>query len=482
MVRLSTRPLLRYAGHLENLLGYPYGCAEQTVSKAFPLLHFGALARELTPERFNTAGPAGLVQAAIRRLQTMQTPSGGYAFWPGDSEPDPWISAYVCHFLLEAKLAGHTIPDAMLENALFFLESLSNPETGSTGQKIEQAAYALYVLALGKKANQGSQDYLRATFEKSLSGVARTLLAGAFLESGSRDRGFALLGTDWAVDDSRRESGGNLGSGLRDRALMALVLLKNASDDPRLPELMTRLSSQLGGNAWHSTQETSLAFMAMGKYLSALDDSRPFAGTLTWADGAQIFDETRLFLRENIQTTSALTLEKSPADRTVFTTVLTSATPKAEAHVPDSQGLLVEQTLLGENGLPLEEDAVGQGDLVIMRTRVRSASGPIDNVVVQSLLPAGLEVENPRLATTERLDWMGDEAMLEGHQDLRDDRILVFCDLDNTGWKTRYSVLRAVTPGRFTLPPVQAEAMYHPGLRASGPLGTIVVTRDASAP
>ncbi len=481
-VRLSTRPLLRYSGHLENLLGYPYGCAEQTVSKAFPLLYFGALARELAPERFNTTGPAGLVQTAIRRLQTMQTPAGGYAFWPGGTESDPWVSAYVCHFLLEARLAGHTIPARMLENAFYYLESRVSPKTGSTAHEVEQAAYALYVLALGQKSDLGSQDYLRTTFETSLSGVARTLLAGAYLETSNQAAGFTLLHTPPAIDDKRRESGGNLGSGLRDRALIALILLKSAPDDPRLPELMTRLGAELGRNEWYSTQETSLAFMALGKYLAALDDSRSFAGTLTWPEGAQIFEETRLFARDNVRTLGALTLVKTPADRNVFATVLTSATPRAEAHVPVSQGLEVEQTLLREDGLPLEGDQVSQGDLVIMRTRARSTSGRIDNVVVQSLLPAGLEVENPRLATTERLDWMPEGPVLEGHQDLRDDRILVFTSLDGNGWQTRYSVLRAVTPGRFALPPVQAEAMYHPGLRASGAIGTLGVTRHSSTP
>lgn len=481
-VRISTRPLLRYSGHLETLLGYPHGCAEQTVSKAFPLLHFGALAREFAPERFHATAPAGLVQTAIRRLQTMQTASGGYAFWPGSSEPDPWVSAYVCHFLLEARQAGHTIPGRMLDSAYSYLGSLTNPEPDSSAAQVEQAAYALYVLALGKRADLGSQDYLAATFKKSLSGVARTLLAGAYLETASRGAGFELLHTAPDVDDRRRESGGNLGSGLRDRALIALVLLKSMPDDPRLPDLMTRLGADLDASPWHSTQETSLAFMALGKYLGRLDDSRPFAGTLSWPEGAQIFDDTKLFMRQGIPTSGAITLDKTPAEGTVFATVLTSATPRAQTHAASSQGLEVEQTLLGDDGRPLDDKPVRQGEVVVMRTRVRSTSGPVDHVVVQSLLPAGLEVENPRLATTERLDWMGDEAPLEGHQDLRDDRVLVFTSLDGNGWKTGYSVLRAVTPGRFALPPAQAEAMYIPSLRAAGPLQAIVIEREAAQP
>lgn len=481
-VRLSTMPLARFAGHLENLLGYPYGCAEQTVSRAFPLLHFGALANELAPGRFGAAGPAGLVQTAIRRLQTMQTPSGGYGFWPGDGEANPWVSAYVCHFLLEARLAGHTVPPRMLDGGLAHLGALTTPEPGGNAERVEQAAYALYVLALGKRPDLGGQDYLRSTFGTSLSGAARTLLAGACLLGGARDAGFELLHTPPAFDDARRDSGANLGSGLRDRALAALVLLGAVPDDPRLPELMARLGEDLGRDARLSTQETSLAFMALGKFLSRLDDARPFAGSLSWPEGVRDFDQTKTFTVEDIPTAGAITLRATPADRTVFATALTTGTPRTDAHTPMARGLEAEQAFLREDGQPLDLDAVRQGELIVMRTRVRSSSGRVDNVVVQSLLPAGLEVENPRLATTERLDWMRDGETLDGHQDLRDDRILVFTDLQDGAWRVRYAVLRAVTPGRFTLPPVQAEAMYIPSLRASGPLAGIRIARAAAAP
>ncbi len=478
-VRLSTLPLMRFAGHLDNLLGYPHGCAEQTVSRAFPLLHFAALARELAPGRFNATGPAGLVQTAIRRLQTMQTAPGGYAYWPGEGDPDPWVSAYVCHFLLEARQAGHTVPPRMLDAGLEYLQSLANPEPGSPAAKVEQAAYALYVLALGGRADLGGQDFLRATFGKVLSGMTRTLLAGAYFETSNQDAGFELLHVSPAFDDARRESGGNLGSGLRDRALTALILERSLPEDPRLPELIGRISADLGQGGWYSTQETSLAFIALGKFLAAQDDPRPFAGTLSWDEGNATIDETKTWIETDIKTLGGFSLTKTPADRDVFFSVLTSGAPKAESHAPVTQGLEVEQTFLTQAGAPLDLNQIRQGELIVMKTRVRSTTGRLDNVVVQSLLPAGLEVENPRLATTEKLDWMDDTALMEGYQDLRDDRILVFTSFDDGAWKVRYSVLRAVTPGVFALPPVQAEAMYIPSLRASGPLGTI---RVISAP
>ena len=481
-VHLSTSPVARFAGHLEELLGYPYGCAEQTVSKAFPLLHFAALARDLAPGRFTATGPAGLVQTAIRRLQTMQTASGGFGFWPGENDPNPWVSAYVCHFLLEARQAGYAVPGRMIASGIDYLGSLSTPEPGSKADRVEQAAYALYTLALAKRPDLGGQDYLRDTFGASLNGVARTLLAGAYLETNAPDAGFALLHTEPSFNDTDRPSGANLGSGLRDRALAALVLMAAAPDDPLLPELAARLAADLGSPDRRTTQETSLGFMALGKYLAAQPDPQPFSGSLAWPGGARDFGPVTLFTADDIRTAGEIRLDALQAEGTVFAGVLTTGTPRPDAHAPRTEGLEVEQVFLDEKGRPLDLSAVRQGQLVVMRTRVRSLTGPVDNVAVQSLLPAGLEVENPRLATTERLDWMEEGKAMEGHQDLRDDRILVFTGLGDAGWRERYAVLRAVTPGSYACPPVQAEAMYVPSLRAVGPLGEIRVVRDEPAP
>ena len=60
------------------------------------------------------------------------------------------------------------------------------------------------------------------------------------------------------------------------------------------------------------------------------------------------------------------------------------------------------------------------------------------------------------------------------HQDIRDDRVLLFTDLPADD-ELAYALLRAVAPGTFRLPPVQAEAMYDPAIRATGERGTIEV-------
>ncbi len=50
----------------------------------------------------------------------MQTPSGGFAYWPGGEEPHLWGTAYAVHLLLDAKEAGHAIPETLVPEALFY--------------------------------------------------------------------------------------------------------------------------------------------------------------------------------------------------------------------------------------------------------------------------------------------------------------------------------------------------------------------------
>ena len=52
---LAPLPSLKFAGGLKYLLGYPYGCIEQTTSKLFPLLYFQDLARVAQPDQIGRA-------------------------------------------------------------------------------------------------------------------------------------------------------------------------------------------------------------------------------------------------------------------------------------------------------------------------------------------------------------------------------------------------------------------------------------------
>lgn len=99
------------------------------------------------------------------------------------------------------------------------------------------------------------------------------------------------------------------------------------------------------------------------------------------------------------------------------------------------------------------------------------------SVVLEDLLPAGLEIENARLATsaagrpnTQTQGW---------RSEVRDDRLVVMGDLSRTEdgrWELRASYLaRAVTPGTYVLPPLRAECMYDIAVNGVAGAGTVTV-------
>jgi len=59
---------------------------------------------------------------------------------------------------------------------------------------------------------------------------------------------------------------------------------------------------------------------------------------------------------------------------------------------------------------------------------------------------------------------------------MRDDRLILFADLEGTGiWQHRY-VVRAVTCGRFKLPALDAFCMYNPEICSVHGAATVEVT------
>jgi alpha-2-macroglobulin len=109
----------------------------------------------------------------------------------------------------------------------------------------------------------------------------------------------------------------------------------------------------------------------------------------------------------------------------------------------------------------------------VLRTELDTQGVAREQVVIESLLPAGLEVENPALATSAQTPWIDtDSALPVQHQEMRDDRIVLFTGAVS-GVRVHYALARAVTPGIFALPAISAEAMYDPAVRSRSGAGVL---------
>jgi hypothetical protein len=481
VVRVSPIPIVQFAGKLEHLLHYPYGCLEQTTSSAFPLIYLGDIARALDPglldPRKGHADPAILVQAGVRRIATMQLPGGGFSLWQGEQTVHPWASVYATHFLVEARRAGHPVEESLYRNALNWLAGEVKAKGTYGSEELERTAYGLYVLSRAGKADLGTMDFLRQKQMKNLSPESRALLAAAYTAAGNPRASQSLTGNLGDVQEIQRQTGGNFDSAIRNRALLLLALMDADPRSPKIPALVDRLARDARTDAWWTTQEESFTLLALGQFLQRQAQQPPYSGTLFVGDKKIGTFDSRTITLPAIVGNGAIRLQMNPGYKpgAAFYSVMTRGVPKDEAFQPASHGLEIQREFLDRDGKAIDLNNVRQGDLVAIKTRVRSVSGAIQNVVIVNLLPSGLEVENPRLQSTEQLPWVTDANLQPRFMDLRDDRILLFADLPADSWQTFYTLVRAVAPGQFRLPPVQAEAMYNPAIRGTGERGVMGV-------
>ena len=135
---------------LMTLDRYPYGCAEQTTSRALPLLYVSELAKS-APACRTTPTLHDRIQDAIYRVLNYQSSSGSFGLW-GPGSGDLWLDSYVTRLpdpgpraeLRRAARRRCCRRSSNLQNSLAYDVDLSR----TAAAKI---AYALYVLARNKQ-------------------------------------------------------------------------------------------------------------------------------------------------------------------------------------------------------------------------------------------------------------------------------------------------------------------------------------------
>ncbi len=135
----------------------------------------------------------------------------------------------------------------------------------------------------------------------------------------------------------------------------------------------------------------------------------------------------------------------------------------------------MRRQFLTRTGQPLGSPSFQQNDLVVVKITLEAAdaAGTVKNVAITDLLPAGLEIENPRLGAVRELSWAKDAAQPD-YLDVRDDRINIFTSASGQP-KVFYYLARAVSKGTFKLGPVSADAMYNAAYHSYNGAGTVRV-------
>jgi hypothetical protein len=476
-VSVSIGPAARLdvPGLLAQLDRYPYGCAEQTTSRALPLLYANQLAVQSGLPR--DAELKERIENAIARVFEMQDASGAFGTW-GPGGGDMWLTSYVAEFLTRAREQGFAVKPQGFELVLDRLQNFVNYaqdfERGG-----EARAYALYVLARNGRAPIGEVRYYADTrLDRFATPLAKAHLAAALAMLGDRERAESVFrqaaaSVSQAEDALRRD----FGSDLRDRAALVTLASETRVARNEAARLTATLAEAFARRAYTSTQEQAWLLLAAR---ALADESRgtklsvngtPHEGGLSRGLTSADLEKGQLVIRN----------EGAAAVDAVISVLGAAMTPEPAV----ARNFTIERAFYTLEGTPIDLASADGGTgrlnqtdrLVVVLTVKAQANG---HILIVDRLPAGLEIENPRLVDGGDLTNFGwlKTAVQPEHTEFRDDRLVAAFDLtgrsNRDGQATNGSsgqrettltvayVVRAVTPGTFVHPAATVEDMYRP--------------------
>jgi len=468
---LTRSPAGRYAKDLSNLVNYPYGCLEQTISAAFPQIYFSDLAKMLKQDqnavRYNTAEN---INAAILKISALQQYNGGLVTWPSGGEVSWWTTAYAGNFLYEAGKGGYAVNQAVVDNILRFLtekakqkpstEYYYKTEGSNAWQKKVQANreifYSLYVLALNGKQHLPTMNYYKArTDEMSLD--SRYMLACTYALVGDSKSFQSLLPKTWLLsEEAMVETGGGYSSPLRNKAIALYTLLNADPDNQQIAVMARQVGDMLTTKSWISTQEQAFSMLALGKLAGQVSNDKATAQIEVAGR------KTASFTGEDLNTnlTGQTATITAGGSGSLFYYFETQGIPAVNSDREEDNVLVVRRKFFDRSGKAVSSYEFKQHELLVVELTLNTTDNSlIDNVVITDMLPACFEVENTRLTAEREMEWTKNRSFPQ-HIDFRDDRVNLFTQADGQSRKFYYMV-RVVGKGTFKHGPVSAEAMYN---------------------
>ncbi|MBC8185948.1 Ig-like domain-containing protein [candidate division KSB1 bacterium] len=474
---ISSFPAVKFSRSLQYLLSYPHGCVEQTTSKLFPLLYFKDLAKKVEPELFETNSADYYIEEGITKLENLQLASGAFSYWPEGNYINDWSSVYAAHFLIEARKSGYEVSDRVYKKMIRALRSLTRSYRDENSNSYQTAVYACYVLSLAGKPEKSTILYFKNNALDKLNDFSQYQLAGAFAFAGNLQTARQLLPkTVTPINQlQKRETGRNFNSSIRAKAIMLDILAEVDESNPSVVVLVKMLSDAAAKNGrWHTTQENAFAFLALGKIMKKQSRAN-YTGTLTIEDEIyQKFDVDNFNFSNKDWGGKKVAISIKGEGTCYYSWRAEGIPSKMDVNEFDND-LIVRRFYLNENGIPVNYSGFKQGDLVIAKITVKPLTENLDNVAIIDMLPAGFEIENPRLQSRKGINWIKENTYHPMYMDIRDDRLILFGNFRRAREETFYYGLRAVTAGNFTLPSIRGEAMYDPVKTSVASSGRIVV-------
>ena len=517
---------------LDQLIGYPYGCVEQTMSRFLPTVVVANTLRELNLpfDQKRRAELPKMVQSGLSRLYGMQNESGGWGWWSND-DGDVFMTAYVVYGLSVARRSGFVVDDRRyalgidaLRTQVMDANKPSTNRTANAGRSIDATteAYALYVLSLVTEGSPQKpiSDRISALARRdTITNYARALLALALRNAGMRPQAVALatklestatdagIGTYWKGRGWRYNWQDDI---VETTAFAVNALLDLKGETGQVKGGVRWLLSQREGDAWHNTRQTAMVIYSLVDYLKRSRELDPdyaytvkvngrevAAGRFTRSDvfgGGQQIKLDRSALRTGA---NSITVEKNGRG-VMYTNARLMYYGTGSAMQQTSAGYRVKReywTLRKErtgdvyvyNKRPFT-GTLRTGDELFVKVTVEPDAAH-EYFMLEDPLPAGCEVVKNTdgytipgepeydIKARQKRGWFGWHWWYSD-RDVRDEKVAFFARHMPAEPREFTYVMRAQIPGKYSVMPSVGALMYYPEVRGnSGPLALTIADR-----
>ena len=489
---------------LSYLEHYPYECTEQIVSKFLPnvettraLIEAGIRDAELESELTKQ------VNLALQRLYNQQLADGGWGWWYGENSlSDLQVTSYVVFGLVEAKSAGYTVDERVIERGVRYISShVGSVRSLDEKYILNRQAFSLYVLAKAGNVDT-SRNVQLYNIRQSLSLYGRAYLAMAIQIADKDDNRLAVIETDLISQAALSATGAhwsedsadfwNWNTDTRSTAIILDALIKINPTNPLLENVVRWLMVNRTNGRWANTQETSWSIMALTDWMVSTGELKASylyevglngqslgGGQVDTQNLRQTHELTIEFASLLVDQINRLTIARSDGPGTLYyTTQMAVDIPVEQVRALD-RGIIIRRNYYSMSDPKTPINEINKGEVFLVRLSI-IVPEDLHYVVIDDPLPAGVEAVDESLRTSQQFyeyqqsGWQSN-LFVDGwgwwifdHVEKHDEKVVLSVDYLPAGTYEYTYRVRATTPGTFRVIPPTAQEFYFPEVYSRG--------------
>lgn len=486
---------------LDYLIGYPYGCVEQTIGRFVPTVMVSQILQKLNLKKPElTSQIPDMVKDGFDRLRKMQHSDGGWGWWEYD-ESDAWMTATVLDGYRRASDAGFAPEkDSWDKGVKWGLEYLNNAENSISSVKVFDKDYwekekvdgrLFLMLALCKSGQTAEIQKQLSSFDPKWAndaGQVALLLEIRYLVGDQENVTSSLRKlVSMAVTEGETAHWSESWWGVETTARAISAIARVNPTHSILPKAIRWLLKNRRGGEWVSTRDTAVALYGISEYIVRTGEVSGNYELQLLLNGKQIgeytFTPSTVMIKDltiNVPTSelskgaNRLEMNMNGVGVLYYSGTLTQFIASDNLEPTSSQkDFAIERNLFalvsrrdGDGNLRLLTsnnpiNKANAGEIVRCVVTFRN-SKPASFVMIEVPVAAGCEITE-RLEPDDPYSW---DYWYSGI-DIRDDKMVFFARLVNEGTHTLSFNMRVEATGKFVVMPAIVSNMYDPEKSAS---------------